>query len=144
MNNSKNYWSSANKVNRVFWEIRVGDVLRDKYWDYKKINGSRLMNCVNGFSSIDTIAVRCRNSSYFYHACVHGQWRRCANKAHVEAWQYLRIIPTEAGIDEDVSSDEDIDAPMYAGHHNDLNDALQGGDNFAINAEEEKTLIFIY
>ncbi|MCO5596027.1 hypothetical protein L7F22_050083 [Adiantum nelumboides] len=48
-----------------------------------------------------------------------------------------RIIPTEADIDEDVSSDEEIDAPMYVGHHNDLSDVLCVGDNCALNAEEE-------
>ncbi|MCO5581112.1 hypothetical protein L7F22_034988 [Adiantum nelumboides] len=66
-----------------------------------------------------------------------------ANKAHVEAWQYLRIIPTEANIDEDVSSDEEIDAPMYAGHHDDLSDALRVGDNFASNTEEEDSDFYV-
>ncbi|MCO5607613.1 hypothetical protein L7F22_061810 [Adiantum nelumboides] len=74
---------------------------------------------------------------------MHGQWRRCANKAHVEAWQYLRIIPTEVDTDEDVSSDEEIDAPMYAGHHDDLRKTLRVGDNFAINVEEEDSDFYI-
>ncbi|MCO5578318.1 hypothetical protein L7F22_032159 [Adiantum nelumboides] len=103
MNNRKNHWSSANKVDRVFWEIKI-QLHRD----------------------VETC-----------YACVHGQWRRCANKAHVEAWQYLRIIPIEANIDQYVSSDEEINARMYAGHHNDLRNALQVGDNFVVNAEEE-------
>ncbi|MCO5562984.1 hypothetical protein L7F22_016620 [Adiantum nelumboides] len=142
MNNTKDCCPSANKVDRVFWEIKVGDVLRDIEWDCKKIGGSRSMHCVNGFSSRDMIALRCRNLSRFYHACMHGQWRRCANKAHIEAWQYLRIIPAEADID-DVSSDEEIKALMYVGHHNDLSDALWVGDNFAINAEEEYSDFYI-
>ncbi|MCO5546974.1 hypothetical protein L7F22_000413 [Adiantum nelumboides] len=101
------------------------------------------MHCVNCFSSIDTTALRCRNLSCFCHACMHRQWRRCANKAHVKAWQYARIIPVEADIGKDVSSDEEIDAPMYAGHHDDLSDALRVGHNFAINAEEEDTDFYI-
>ncbi|MCO5597464.1 hypothetical protein L7F22_051542 [Adiantum nelumboides] len=101
------------------------------------------MHCVNGFSSTDTSALRCRNLSCFCHACMHGQWRRCANKAHVEAWQYLRIIPIEADIDEYVTSDKEIDAPMYANHHDDFSDALWVGDNFVVNADEEDSDFYI-
>ncbi|MCO5605805.1 hypothetical protein L7F22_059989 [Adiantum nelumboides] len=98
---------------------------------------------LHAIPSIDTIALRCINLSCFYHACVHGQWRRCANKSQVEAWQYLKIIPIEVDIDEDVSSDEEIDAPMYLGHHNDLSDALRVGDNLAINTKEEDSNYYI-
>ncbi|MCO5583765.1 hypothetical protein L7F22_037679 [Adiantum nelumboides] len=68
---------------------------------------------------------------------------KMCKQAHVEAWQYLRIISTEADIDEDVSSEEKIDAPMYAGHHDDLSDALWVGDNFALNIEEKNSDIYI-
>ncbi|MCO5547485.1 hypothetical protein L7F22_000935 [Adiantum nelumboides] len=50
----------------------------------------------------------------------------------------------QATIDEDdVSSDEEIDAPMYAGHHDDLSDALRVGDNFAVNTEEKDSDFYI-
>ncbi|MCO5608291.1 hypothetical protein L7F22_062497 [Adiantum nelumboides] len=32
---------------------------------------------------------------------------------------------------------------MYAGHHNDLSDALRVGDNFAVNAEEKDSDFYI-
>ncbi|KAI5055417.1 hypothetical protein GOP47_0028938 [Adiantum capillus-veneris] len=62
-----------------------------------------------------------------------------------EMWQqrscagvYLQIQPTVmVESDREASSeDEDEYAPMYAGHHDDLSDALMVGQNFAVTAEE--------
>ncbi|MCO5548026.1 hypothetical protein L7F22_001482 [Adiantum nelumboides] len=52
-------------------------------------------------------------------------------------------VAQEIDIDEDVSSDEEIDASMYVGHHDDLSDALRVGDNFAVNNEEEDSDFYI-
>ena len=61
-------------------------------------------------------------------------------------WEYLRILTKDNDKDsiddkdnDDASSgDEVADEPMYAGHHDDLSNALLVGHNFVVNAEEEE------
>ena len=69
-----------------------------------------------------------------------GQWRRCVNKDHIEGWQYLQVQCTiNVQKNEDVSSNDELSkALMYAGHHDDLSDALMVGQKFAMNVEEPR------
>ena len=39
MSKRKSDWSSLNKVDKVFWEIKVGDVSRDIQWDCMRVTG---------------------------------------------------------------------------------------------------------
>ena len=135
-------------VKRIFMEIQATDVLRDKEWGCKRVNGSRSLHCVNGWSNIDNCALRCRSLSCFCEFCMSRRWRRCLNITHVDSWEYRTLKPLDGddsssdqssdneGSDQS-SDDEGSDLPMYAGHHDAISDALCVGDTFATNAHEE-------
>lgn len=125
-------------VNRVFWEIKTDEVPRETQWNCKKVPGSRSLHCVNAYSSFSKHELRVKALSCYCEACMHEQWRRCNNAGHVQDWQYITLEPiadNEAECDEPDEEDE-VDMPLYAGHHDALSDALCVGDNFATNAAE--------
>lgn len=99
---------------------------------------------MNGYSSIDRCALRCRSLSCFCDFCISQRWRRCLNNAHIKDWKYIAIELEVEGFESDESSDDDNGRmPMYAGHHDALSDALCVGDNFATNASEEGADFYI-
>ena len=125
------YPSKARVVSRVFWEIKVGDVDRSNKWDCKDIPNARGLHCVSGYSLTNGKSLKCRPLSCFCSACMHGQWRRCSNSAHVASWEYVTIEPS------DDIEEEEIDDPTYEGHHDALTDALLIGDNFVVPAAHD-------
>ena len=57
-------------VSRMFWEIKVSDVPRERNWDCKRVVGSRSMHCVNGYLAVYKCALRSKKSLAFaIHAC---------------------------------------------------------------------------
>ena len=62
---------------------------------------------------------------------MHNQWRKCSNKTHVSSWSFHKIAQSVGANGEDKSEE-----PAYEGHFEALSDAIQVGDNFAVNAEE--------
>ena len=130
---------SQTGVIRIFWEIKPTDVPRDKEWGCKRVNGSRSLHCVDGWSNTDKCALRCRYLSCFCDFCMSQRWRRCLNITHVDNWEYRTLIPIDGdnSNDDQSSDDEGSDLPMYGGHHDAISDALCLGDTFATNAYEE-------
>ena len=59
------------------------------------------------------------------------QWKNCSNKTHVSSWSFHNIAQSDGG-----NSDDESEEPIYEGHYEALSDAIQVGDNFAVNAEE--------
>lgn len=126
-------------VNRIFWEVEGPDVRRERNWGCKRVEGSRSLHCVNGYSKNDKCALRCRALACFCMFCMSERWRRCLNKSHVHSWKYVTLEPLdENGNEGDESSDdEELDAPIYGGDHDVISDALCVGDTFATNADED-------
>lgn len=137
------YASQARYVSRVFWEIELGDVEREKNWDVKAVKNTRSMHSVSAYSEHDTTALRIRSLSCFCSACKQEKWRRCVSKSHVPFWTYLILEPTEEGEDDDDEINEDA---AYEGHYDTLSQALIVGDNFVViapNDNEEKVDFYI-
>ena len=126
------YSSQVRPVTRMFWEVKERDVDRSQRWDCKPVPNARGLHCVSGYSLTNGKALRCRQFSCFCSACMQGSWRRCSNKAHVPAWDYVTLEPTD-----DVSDDDEIEEFAYEGHHDALSDALCVGDNFAVIAPHD-------
>ena len=132
-------------VSRMFWEIKEGDVPRERHWDCKRVIGSRSMHCVNGYSATNKCALRSKKLSCFCYSCMSQRWGRCSNATYVGEWQYHQLVPTdiEEDSDEDAINQEVEDYPLYAGHYDDLSDALCVGDNFATNPTEKDVDFYI-
>ena len=125
------YLSKGRAVSRVFWEIKEGDVDQSNKLDSKAIPKARGLHCVSGYSVTNGKSFRCRQLSCFCNACMHGQWRRCSNSAHVASWEYVTLEAL------DDIKEEKIDDPTYEGHHEALIGALLIWDNFFVPAPHD-------
>ena len=127
------------EVNRIFWEIQEADVPREKMWNCKRVDGTRALHCVNGYSEADKCALCYRPLSCFCEFCMSQRWRRCLNNTHVDNWEYRTLEPLNGSDSEtdQSSDDEGSDLPMYGGHHDAISDALCIGDTFATNAHDD-------
>ena len=63
------YASQAHYVSRVFWEIELGDVKREKIWDVKTIKNTRSMHSIFAYSEHDRTVLRTHSLSCFCSAC---------------------------------------------------------------------------
>ena len=94
------------------------------------------LHCVNAHSSFSKDELRVKALSCYCEAFICEQWRRCNNAGCVKDWEYITIEPiidNEAKYDEPNEKNE-VDMPLYVGHHDALSDTLCNGDNFATNA----------
>lgn len=117
LNHKFNEEPNDDRPNRIFWEIQLGTVPRDKAWDCKRVKGSRSLHCVNGHSKTDKTALRSRKLSCFCEPCMHLHWRRCLNTTLVDEWEYRNLETVDSDLDpliDDANSsrDEGFDAPV--------------------------------
>ena len=125
------------RPNRIFWEIQLGTVPRDKAWDCKGVKGSHSLHCVNRYAQIDKKPLRSRKFSCFCKPCMRLHWRQCLNTTHVDEWEYQILQSADSNLDKDANSlsNEGFDAAMYGGLHDALSDELCVGDTFATPAD---------
>lgn len=125
------YPSKHRHAERLFWEIKLGDVNRENRWDCDAVPNARSMHSVRGYSKENCSSIAYRKLSCYCSACMQNQWRKCSNKTHVTSWSFHKITLSDGG-----NSDDELEEPKYEGHYEALSEAIEVGDNFALNAED--------
>ncbi len=64
------YAFAKKQANKLFWEIKVGDVDRSKGWECETLNGNWKMHQIRYVSHKDPTLLQCRELSCFYVHCV--------------------------------------------------------------------------
>ncbi|CAM6081914.1 unnamed protein product [Calypogeia fissa] len=120
-------------VRRLFWEIPLGDVNRNKKWDCDPIKGSRKLHCFDGFSSKLSTLLQVRELCCFCPHCVDDDYTACENKAMVGQFRFEMIQGVLPG---DVKQ-EVLDLGVGEGgkdREGSLGELVQVGDFYAVEA----------
>ncbi len=125
------YSSKQRDCDRVFWEVKLGDVNREVKWNCEPIPKSRSVHAVRAHNPRDSTGLATRHLACFCDACMHGHWNRCVNQAHVPSWNYhiLKPLPDCEPL---LDAEDAYDEVSYEGHHDVLSNAVEIGDNFAV------------
>ena len=126
------YSSQVRDIKRVFWEVRIDEVNREKTWECQGIPELRSLHVVRGYSRTDGHCIVVRELTCFCFHCVQANWRHCLNRGYIQNWEYHTLNDKDA-TDREAEKKEDF---IYHGPGDTLSDVIHVGDNFAVDAEE--------
>lgn len=82
------------QVNKLFWEIKVGDVDKSKGWECETLNGNQKMHQVRYVSHKDLTLLQCHELISFCMHCVDRNAELlCEALHHVPEWSLKRLKP---------------------------------------------------
>jgi hypothetical protein len=124
-------------IARHFHEVPIYFVPRSEAWNCDSIRGSRTLHSISSISAADSTKLMVRYLSCFCRACQMQAWDRCENPEHVTPWQLVKIKPQNTRevrnrMIQELHRDDDS---QYGGDADDLTDALEIGDHFAVLAK---------
>jgi hypothetical protein len=80
-------------INKLFWDVKVGEVDKSKPFNYETIRGNYNMHQIQSIPNNDPTLLQCRNIPFFFYACIdripNG---RCDNELHVLAWTLKKLM----------------------------------------------------
>jgi len=128
------YAIAIRQLQRVFWEIKVGDVNRNHGFDCRIVIGSHSMHSIRSMSHRNNVLLQVRDFSYFCCHCINGTPSAYVSIDYVKPWKLVSLKPCDTS---NVLCDMELDDLAWGmgSGRNGFAANLEVGDNFTIRAK---------